>query len=187
MAKSYAAKGKKTPPVSQATPSVVPPTPSTVVPPKPSATPVIDTTMPVDVEDDDDNVPLSKVLAKRAETSSGKKESTVDMAEAQAKDAIAKGGSSKPSSSEATKKSAFERLIKEDRTRSYKVLNVMMAEIFPEDDPEFKAIRDFAEVAQGFIQDQLNVRQVCLLIPIKPPSSKPEKILKLFSSLVLLE
>ena len=166
MAKAYVSKAKKTPPVSQASPSVIPPTPSTVVPPKPSATPVADTTVLVDVEDDDDNVPLCEVLAKRAETASGKKESNANVAEAPAKDAIAKGGSSKPSSSEAAKKTAFERLIKEDRARSYKVLNVMMAEIFLEDDPEFKAIRDFAEVAQGFIQDQLNVRQVCLLAPI---------------------
>jgi len=165
VAKAYLSKTKKTPPAPQASPSVIPPTPSAAAPPKPSATPVVDTTTVVDVEDDDDQTPLSDLMAKRAETASGKKESADKMAEAPAKDAITKGGSSKPSSSEAAKKTAFEQLIKEDRARSYEVLNVMMAEIFPEDEPEFKAIRDYAVVAQDFIQDQLNVRQVRLLVP----------------------
>ena len=89
MAKAYLSKTKKTPPAPQASPSVIPPTPSAAAPPKPSATPVVDTTILVDVEDDDDNVPLSEVLAKRAETASGKKESNVNVAEAPAKDAIA--------------------------------------------------------------------------------------------------
>ena len=137
-----------------------------MVPPKASTTPVIDATNPVDIEDDDDDTPLSEVMAKRAEIASGK-ESNVNMVEAQAKDAIAKGGSSKPSSSDHEKSSAFERLIKEDRARSYKLLDVMMSEIWPEGDLEFKDLREFADVAQEFIQDQLNIRQVCLsLAPI---------------------
>jgi len=165
VAKAYLTKTKKTPPAPQASPSVNPPTPSAAAPPKPSTTPVVDTTTVADVEDDEDQTPLSDLMAKRAGTTSSRKEAADKMAEAPAKDAIAKGGSSGPSSSEATKKTAFERLIKEDRERSYKVLNVMMSEIFPEDDPEFQAIRDYAVVAQEFIQDQLNVRQVRLLVP----------------------
>ena len=79
----------------------------------------------IDLEENEET--HDQVMAERTGTATGKKHidgSDEKMAEAPADDAIAKAGSSKQKVA-ATKESAFEKLVREDRDRSYAALDVL--------------------------------------------------------------
>ena len=154
-------KGKGVPQDPKPSPAVVPPTPSAAAPSKASATPSqqtsIDGIIHVD-DDDDDEETLAAVMARRSKATSGKEQVIEKKAEASAKDVMAKPESARQQVEEG--RSNFDKLVREDRERSYATLAVLQEEIWPEDDREFKQLDRQQRKMNEFFSAHKQLRKV---------------------------
>jgi len=139
-------KGKGVPKSAKPSPITMPKTPSVAAPSKSSSTaPSRKTSTDEIIDLEEQEEVRNKVMVEGAGTAAdrmGVDDSDKNMAEAPADDAIAKAESSQQQATD-EHESNVDKLLREDRARSYAVLDVLMAEVWPEDDPEFIALDKF--------------------------------------------
>ena len=156
---SASGKGKGVPQDPKPSPAVVSATPSAAVPSKASATPSQQTSIDGVIHvDDDDEETLAVVMARKNRAASGKEHAVEKKVEASAKDATANPESSKQQVEE--EQSAFDKLVMEDRERSYAALAVLQEEIWPEDDREFEHLDRQQKKMNKFFNAHKQLRKV---------------------------